>query len=63
MLTKDELVHVMSILDDVEQGMTASLKKFDYEDLETLSDKFDAYLESWRDDVLTALRVVSKGSL
>ena len=63
MLTKDELVHVMSILDDVEQGMTASLKKIELDHLEALSDRYDAYLESWRDDVLTALRVVSKGSL
>ena len=63
MLTKDELVHVMSILDDVEQGMTASLKKIELDHLEALSDRYDAYLESWRDDVLTALRIVSKGSL
>ena len=63
MLTKDELVHVMSILDDVEQGMTASLKKIGSSHLEALSDRFDAYLESWLDDVQTALRVVSKGSL
>ena len=63
MLTKDELVHVMSILDDVEQGMTASLKKIELDHLEALSDRYDAYLESWRDDVQTALGVVSKGSL
>jgi hypothetical protein len=53
----------MSILDDVEQGMTAALKKIELDHLEALSDRYDAYLESWRDDVLTALKVVAKGSL
>lgn len=63
MLTKDETVYLMSLLDDVEQSMTASLKKIDYDTQEAFSDRFDLYLESWRDDVLSALRTVTKGSL
>jgi hypothetical protein len=52
-------VTALTILDDVEQSMTAAIKAIDEDLLEFLHED-GAYLVSWRDDIRTAMKLLGE---
>jgi hypothetical protein len=53
-----EASYVLSLLDDVEQQMTAMLKRLDSSLVEHLNEE-GVWLESWRDDIKSAAQTIT----
>ncbi len=54
-------VTALTILDDVEQTMSAALKRLERHEpdlLEYIDGEHGVYLEAWRDDIRTAMKLI-----
>ena len=61
-MNAQEATHVLCLLDDVEQQMSAMLKHLDSSLIEHLNEE-GVWLESWRDDIKSAAQTITRWTI